>query len=233
MNRYVTKGIVLSRIDYGEADRIITFITPERGKLRAMAKGVRKPKSKIAGGIELFSISDLTILQGKGEINTLMSARLDTHFGHIVKDTARTHAAYEAIKAINKATEEEPEEAYFNLLAQTYESLNDSKLNPDVTAAWFAIRLLHLAGHTPDLSSDLNGDKLAQADNYDFNLDAMRFTPSPSGHGAFAVNDIKFLRLGARAASAGALQQITDAPSLAANLHPLLQSMLKTSLGLK
>ncbi|MDO8591465.1 MAG: DNA repair protein RecO, partial [bacterium] len=71
MNRYVTQGIVLSRTDFGEADRILTFLTNDHGKVRAIAKGVRKSKSKLAGGIELFSISDLTLIIGRGEINTL------------------------------------------------------------------------------------------------------------------------------------------------------------------
>ena len=56
MNQLVTDGIVLSRVNYGEADRIIKLLTPEAGKLSLMARGVRKPKSKLAGGIELFSI---------------------------------------------------------------------------------------------------------------------------------------------------------------------------------
>ena len=232
MNRYVTKGIVLARTEFGEADRIITFITPDRGKIKAIAKGVRKPKSKIAGGIELFSVSDLTILAGKGEINTLMSARLAKHYGQIVKDSLHTQTAYEAIRVINKATEEQPEAAYFNLLRQTFESLDDSNISAEVTAVWFGMRLLMLAGHTPDLQNDINGKKLAQARSYDFHLDAMRFLPKDSGQGSFSANDIKFLRLGERAASAGALQKINDAPALALNLQLLLQSMLKSNFRL-
>ena len=59
MNRISTRSIILTRINYAEADRIITFLTPSNGKVRAIAKGVRKAKSKLAGGIELFSISDI------------------------------------------------------------------------------------------------------------------------------------------------------------------------------
>ncbi|MEK7561678.1 MAG: DNA repair protein RecO, partial [Patescibacteria group bacterium] len=81
MNRYITKGIVLSRTDYGEADRILSFLTIDHGKVRAIAKGVRKSKSKLAGGIELFSVSDLTLIIGRGELNTLISTRLVRHYG--------------------------------------------------------------------------------------------------------------------------------------------------------
>jgi len=51
MKRINTHGIVLARTDFGEADRILTFLTPDNGKVKAIAKGVRKQKSKMAGGI--------------------------------------------------------------------------------------------------------------------------------------------------------------------------------------
>jgi len=60
VKQFVTTGLVLSRTDFGEADRIITVLTPDHGKLRLMAKGVRRMKSKLAGGIDLFTVSDLT-----------------------------------------------------------------------------------------------------------------------------------------------------------------------------
>jgi DNA repair protein RecO (recombination protein O) len=73
MQQLQTRGIILSRTDFGEADRILTVLTPQQGKLRLMAKGVRKIKSKLAGGIELFSVSDITYIRGKGELGTLIS----------------------------------------------------------------------------------------------------------------------------------------------------------------
>ncbi|MCA9330182.1 DNA repair protein RecO, partial [Candidatus Saccharibacteria bacterium] len=62
MKQIVTVGIVLARINYGEADRIVTILTPDHGKIRLLARGVRKIKSRLAGGIELFSINDLTYI---------------------------------------------------------------------------------------------------------------------------------------------------------------------------
>ena len=50
---YRTEAIILRRTNYGEADRVISLITPDRGKISGIAKGVRKPKSKLAGGLEL------------------------------------------------------------------------------------------------------------------------------------------------------------------------------------
>ncbi|HEX2615498.1 MAG TPA: DNA repair protein RecO, partial [Nitrososphaera sp.] len=59
MRRFRSDALVISRTNFGEADRILTFLTPNHGKVRGIAKGVRKPKSKLAGGIELFSVCDL------------------------------------------------------------------------------------------------------------------------------------------------------------------------------
>src|SRR4051812_43718179 len=103
MKQILTSGIVLKRTNYGEADRIITFLTPDHGKIRLIAKGVRRVKSKLAGGIELFSVSHLTYIEGKREIGTLISTRLEKHYGDIVKDIDRVQLGYELIKLLDKA----------------------------------------------------------------------------------------------------------------------------------
>jgi len=115
MKQVVTKGIILARTDFGEADRIITVLTPE-GKVRLMAKGVRRIKSKLAGGIELFSISYITYIPGKGDVSTLISTRLDTYFSTIVSDINRTMFGYDVLKLINRATEDLAGNEYFELL---------------------------------------------------------------------------------------------------------------------
>lgn len=230
MNSYVTKGIVLGRTKFGEADHIITFLTPSHGKVKAIAKGVRKPKSKLAAGSQLFSINDLKLLVGKGEIQTLMSARSTISFGNIVKAAERIHVAYEAISLINKATEEHPEEAYFNLLKQVLESVNDSDQNPDIVAFWFNLQLLKLAGHTIDLRNDAAGAKLAPAASYDFDPEAMRFAAKNTKQGTYSIDDIKFLRLGFSVTMPDVLYKIQDAPNIASRLNPLIQSVLKSFL---
>lgn len=228
LNRYVTQGIVLTRIDFGEADRIITFLTPDHGKIKTMARGVRKRKSKLAGGIELFSVSDLTILVGKGEIDTIMSSRLAIHYGRIVKDAVATQAGFEFLKLINKATEDRPEPAYFKLLKQTLQSLDNSNLSPQVTALWGDMHLLKLAGHMPDLGSDLTGAKLTVSASYDFHLDAMRFAPKEGQEGNYSTDHIKFLRLGLASANPQILAQVNNAVELSDFVNPLVKSMLKT-----
>lgn len=189
----VTEAIVLARTNYGEADRIITLLTPENGKLRLMAKGVRRVKSKLAGGIELFSVSSITYIRGRGNIGTLVSARLVTHYGHIIQNIDRTMLGYELIKQLHRATEDEPEPGYFHLLHDAFAALNDSAIDVDLIRLWFGAQLLRLGGHTPNLQTEADGAKLSVDQRYEFSFDDSAFVSRPDG--AFAADDIKFLRI--------------------------------------
>lgn len=228
MRQLVTTGIVLSRTDYGEADRIITLLTPDQGKLRLMVKGVRRMKSKLAGGIELFSVSNVTYIQGRKDMGTLISARLSKHYGNIVKDINRTMLGYDLIKRLHKATEDEPEPEYFELLQQAFEALDDAAIDIGLVRLWFMMQLLRLAGHQPNLATDASGNRLAAAANYHFGFDDMAFVPASNGQGQFTANHIKFMRLGFAGHQPRALNNVQGAGALAAELTPLVQTMLQT-----
>jgi len=189
----ITTGIVLARIDYGEADRIITLITPDAGKLRLMAKGVRRIKSKLAGGIELFSVTSITYIRGRGDIGALVSSRLVTHYGRIVQDIDRTMLGYELTKQLAKATEDEPEADYFHLLEQAFVALNDPAIPLELIRLWFGAQLLRLSGHTPNLQTQLDGTKLVADQTYEFNFDDSAFIARPDA--PYSAGEIKFLRL--------------------------------------
>lgn len=193
MQQIVTTGIVLARTNYGEADRILTVITPDHGKLRLMAKGVRKVKSKLAGGIELFSISNITYIPGKREISTLISTRLVTHYGHIVADLERTTTAYEVLRLVNKVTQEECGPEFYKLLVSSLSGLNDLHEARPLVEAWFYVQLLKVLGHEPNLITDINQAKLQEGQPYIFDFDAMAFAPTPTGK--YDSNHIKLLRL--------------------------------------
>ena len=74
-----TKAIVLRRTNYGEADRIVTLLTP-LGQRSVMARGVRREKSRLAGSIELFAVSDVVLRRGKGDLYVLTQARLENFY---------------------------------------------------------------------------------------------------------------------------------------------------------
>lgn len=228
MKQIVTKGVVLARTDFGEADRIITLLTPDHGKLRLMAKGVRRIKSKLAGGIELFSVSDISFASGRGDIGTLVSSRLLMHYRHIVEDISRTMLGYELIKMLNKVTEDEPEPEYFALLEQTFEALDDAAINPKLIELWFSMQLLRLAGHTPNLQTDDTGKKLDATKTYNFNFDHMAFAPHDAGQ--FTATHIKFLRLGFAGHAPKLLQNVQDCEELVRVCMPLVGTMLRSQL---
>jgi len=62
---YKTEGIVLRSMDLGEADRVLTVLTPRLGKLRVIAKGIRRPRSRLGGGLEPFSDVHLVLAVGR------------------------------------------------------------------------------------------------------------------------------------------------------------------------
>jgi DNA repair protein RecO (recombination protein O) len=225
MKQLVTPGIILARIDYGEADRILTMLTPEHGKLRLLAKGVRRVKSKLAGGIELFSVSTITFIQGRSELGTLVSTRLSKHYGRIVQDLDRTMAGYELIKQLNKITEDQAEPAYFYMLEQTFQALDDPAVPLPLTNAWFAAELLRLGGHAPNLQTDAAGDRLQPGQRYAFSVEHMCF--SPAGQGRFREAHIKLLRLLFAGHQPKSLAAVQGLAPLLAELGPLLQNMLR------
>ncbi len=224
MNQVVTRGIVLTRTDFQEADRIITVLTPDQGKVRLIAKGVRRVRSKLAGGIELFSVSNITYIPGRKEIGTLVSSRLITHYGEIVKDINRTMLGYEFLKRINRSTEDATGEEYFTLLEKSLVGLNNLELLIELLELWFTMQLLKITGHSPNLLTDITGNSLEAGKSYMFSYDDMAFIPEPDG--SFTPNHIKLLRLGIATTTPQKLLQIMDAQNQATETLQLAKTIL-------
>lgn len=193
MKQLLTRGIVLGRTDFDEADRILTVLTPDHGKLKLVAKGVRRVKSKLAGGIELFSVSQITFILGRGELGTLISTRLIKHYGHIVENIERVQLGYDLIKLLDRATEDNIESDYFNLLHQATENLDDDDVPMDLIKTWFQAQLLRLGGHSPNLKLDSRFRPLDK--NAKYSLDLENMSLSPSSADGLDSNHIKALRL--------------------------------------
>ncbi len=224
MNQIVTTGIVLSRTSFQEADRILTILTPDYGKVRVIAKGVRRAKSKLAGGIELFSVSDLTLLPGKSELQTLISSRLITYYSDIVKDIQRTMLGYEFLKRLSKSIEDASGGEYFELLQNALAGLNTLDLPIEIVETWFNIQLLQLTGHTPNLRTDSNGEALQSGVSYIFSFDEMTFSPDHKGESSTDL--IKYLRMACVSASPGVLGQVQASEPLRATALQMTKSML-------
>lgn len=230
MKTLKTQAIILRRIDYGEADRIITFLTSDYGKIRAIAKGVRRQKSKMAGGIELFSVSEVHFIKGKGDIDTLVSTRLVRHYGKIVKDLPRTELAYTMLKSIDKVTEDTAGEEYFTILHESLAGLDVPGISLQLAELSFMMRLLQQQGHVPDFSTDTSGQKLDAEAKYNYDSEAVSFRPAADGQ--FNKNHLKVLRLlacnppQAMASVRGIGQLIEDLGPLVRSLHAYYQPQL-------
>lgn len=224
MKQLVTTGIILSRTDFGEADRILTVITPDQGKLRLMAKGVRKVKSKLAGGIELFSVSTISFIEGRSDIHTIVSTRLLEYYEHIVKDINRTMFGYELLKTINRVTEDNPGREYFELLRQALTALNDEDVMTELISFWLYMQLLKIAGHAPNFKTDNKGDALDAQETYGFDFDAMAF--SMQDQGKYKAQHIKALRLVIGLDTPVPLAQVQDMNTVLLSCLQLSKTML-------
>lgn len=187
-----TNAIILRRTDYEESDKVVSFISPV-GKVAALIRGVRKSKSKLAAGVELFSVSEITFIKTRGELGRIIQARLKVHYGNIIKEFPRMMQAYEFMKAIDKITESESEKEYYYLLNQTLSDLNDLNLNLSLIRINFLLKILKLGGRQPDLFFDDRGEKLQAKSSYHFDINDMKFVESSKG--IFLAPTIKILRL--------------------------------------
>jgi DNA repair protein RecO (recombination protein O) len=226
VNQIQTRAIILSRTDYGEADRIITVLTPEQGKLSLMARGVRRVKSKLAGGIELFSVAEISYMKGRGQIDTLTSARLVHYYASIVQDIDRVQLGYELIKLLHRGTEDQPEAEYFELLEAAFIALDTAAITTDLIRIWFQAQLLRYAGHSPNLKTDTSGNKLTAGQRYSFDFETVAFMIHPEGH--FSSDHIKFLRLIFNGNSPQILSHISGLNDLLPDCLPLVHTMLQT-----
>ncbi len=191
MKTHSTRAIVLRRTNYGEADRILQLLTPE-GRRSVMAKGVRREKSKLAGGIELFAISDVVLGEGKGELGILTSARLVQFYRHIMEDYDRMQFGYLTIKLIARASETVDEPEWYDMLAEILMGL-DSQISLELVQTWFYLRYAGLLGHELNLTIDVNGDKLTAEREYRYDVGEQGLIERPGGE--ITGEHIKLLRL--------------------------------------
>lgn len=186
-----TEGFVLKRTNYGEADRILNIITP-LGKFAVIAKSVRKAKSKLAGSIEMFSLIDFSIHQGRSEFGVVTGAKMLKYYGEILHDYRRMELAGMILKKISQASESANSEEYFDITRQCLSGL-DAKWNTDLIEAWFLLHLMRVMGEEMNLYRDKSGEKLVEGQNYSFDYTASAFVVDDGGE--FGTNEIKMLRL--------------------------------------
>jgi len=148
--RYQTEAIIIKKTKLGEADRILTLYTPRLGKIQAVAKGVRRPRSKMSGHLELLTHSQVSFARGKN-IDTVTGCQTIHSFLKIKSDLELVSYALYITELVNRFTEDHVEDnPLFKLLLETLLQLEKGGGN-ELLLRYFELHLLSNVGYRPQL----------------------------------------------------------------------------------
>lgn len=150
---YRDEGVVLRTQKLGEADRIVTLLTRGHGKIRAVAKGVRRTASKFGARLEPFMVADVQIFEGRSLDIISQAESLGSYGALIVNDYPRYTAASVMVETADKVTESEGSPQQYLLLVGALRSLSKAEHLPSLTLDSYLLRALSLAGWAPSFDS--------------------------------------------------------------------------------
>jgi DNA repair protein RecO (recombination protein O) len=154
MPPYKEQGIVLRSIKLGEADKIVTILTQGSGKVRGVAKGLRKTTSRFGGRLEPFTHVNLMLYRGRGALDTITQAEIVASHRHIRDDLSLFAAAETMIEATDRVAEEhERNVPLVVLLLNGLRALDAGPSDPSSVAEAFLLKLLSLSGFHPALTA--------------------------------------------------------------------------------
>jgi DNA repair protein RecO (recombination protein O) len=141
---------VLRKLDYGEADRIFTLLTAAHGKVGAIAKGVRRPESKLGPPLELYSHVDVLLAKGRGELDVV--AQVSRLPGYRIEGdvSVMAHAALIAELAERVCEDRHPVDGVYEMTVSALDELS-RETDPRRASAWFLMTALDLLGYAPQL----------------------------------------------------------------------------------
>jgi DNA repair protein RecO (recombination protein O) len=167
MPTYQTTGIIIGRTNFGEADRIVRMLTADRGKVSAVAKGVRRIKSRLAGHLELFGETQLLLATGRN-LDTVASARLLFYPHQLAAAYDRLGLAFVAATATDRLLEPgQPQPELYGVLAELVRAL-DAGAGGALPELWFKLRLLDTLGYRPELEHCVVCGRHDETTNYAF-----------------------------------------------------------------
>jgi DNA repair protein RecO (recombination protein O) len=148
-----TLALVLRRIDYGEADRVVTLLTEEHGKIASLARGARRSKQRFGAALEPFAVVRAQLSVGQSSLATLREASPVRSFPSLLARLPAIRAAGEAIeKTRDLLPDRHPDARVFATHVGLLEAL-DAGGEPDDLALAFELRILALLGHPPRLDA--------------------------------------------------------------------------------
>jgi len=163
---YRTQAIVLGHFEYGEADRILKLFTLEKGKVSAIAKGVRRISSRKAGHLEPFTHVNLFLAKGRNLDIITQAEAINPRVG-LREDLQLVGLASYVVEVLDRFTfEEGPNTALFRLLTQTLDRL-DTHPNMETVVRFYEMRLLDLLGYRPQLFECIDcGEAIREQDQF-------------------------------------------------------------------
>jgi DNA repair protein RecO (recombination protein O) len=121
---YKTEGVIIKRLNFGEADRILTLYTKHYGKISALARGVRKLTSRKGGNLELFNLSTLFLARGKN-LDIITEVQVKNSFENLKKNFKKVCFAYQLCELVDKLTaENQPNRQLFELFTSSLQNLS-------------------------------------------------------------------------------------------------------------
>ncbi|MEA4882089.1 MAG: DNA repair protein RecO [Clostridia bacterium] len=145
------EGVILRVRDYGEADRIITVLSGPEGKFDAVARGARRPRSRMVGVTQQFSQAALLLFRGKN-LDTLSTAELVSAHLNLSSDVLRMAYASYVAELIDKMTgERERNDHLYHLVVATFDALDSLSCDPAHVALAFEVKFMSLIGFRPEL----------------------------------------------------------------------------------
>jgi DNA repair protein RecO (recombination protein O) len=148
---YKDEAVVLRTMRLGEADRIVTFVGRGQGKIRAVAKGVRKTKSRFGGRLEPFTQVSLVMWRGRSDLDIVTQADAVESNRSVREDLDRFALGQVMLEAVDRVVQEkEASPRVFNLLVEGLRGLGAS--GSPLVLAWFLLRLSGVAGFGVSLS---------------------------------------------------------------------------------
>jgi DNA repair protein RecO (recombination protein O) len=147
---YQTEAFIIKKIKLGEADRILTLYTPHLGKIQGVAKGVRRPRSKLAGHLELITHSQVSLARGRN-LDTIIGSQTIDSFLPLKSDLWLTSCALYVTELINQFTADHVENyPLFQLLLEIMQRLCEAD-DKELVLRYFELHLLNEVGYRPQL----------------------------------------------------------------------------------
>ena len=226
---YKTEAIVLRQRKLGEAGKIVTLYTPNYGKLDAVAKGVRRPKSRLAGHLEVLTHTAVMLAHGRN-LDIVTQAQAMESFAPLRADLHRLSRALYAAELVDRFSPEGAESYHvFQLLLATLRRLTAAR-NVDTVLRHLEMQLLTLSGFQPQLARCVNCERaLAATPNYFSPAAGGVLCPScgpeAAGSRPLSLNALKVMRL-LQSGSFAELSRVRIGPDLAQEVEMHLRAYL-------